>query len=64
MDFYGEPKPYHWPQVSAVKGIWDLVGLPKDSFWWYKAWWAGDSLGEGGGGLKGIGIKFLSPKTR
>lgn len=49
MDFYGEPKPYYWPQVAAKKGIWDLAGIAKDSYYWYRAWWFKDNEGDGEG---------------
>ena len=42
-DFMGEPKPVYWPQVSAIKGIFDAVLLPKDPVAQYAAWWLEDA---------------------
>ncbi|KZV15063.1 beta-galactosidase [Dorcoceras hygrometricum] len=40
FDYRGEPTPYGWPSVSSQFGIVDLCGFPKDSYYYYKAWWA------------------------
>jgi beta-galactosidase len=39
FDYRGEPTPYGWPSISSQFGIVDTCGLPKDSFFYYKAWW-------------------------
>lgn len=40
FDYRGEPTPYGWPSISSQFGIVDLCGFPKDSYYYYKAWWA------------------------
>jgi beta-galactosidase len=39
FDYRGEPTPYGWPSISSQFGIVDMCGFPKDTFWYYKAWW-------------------------
>jgi beta-galactosidase len=39
FDYRGEPTPYGWPSISSQFGIVDMCGFPKDSYWYYKAWW-------------------------
>ena len=39
FDYRGEPGPITWPCVSSNFGIIDLCGFPKDSFYYYQAWW-------------------------
>ena len=39
FDYYGEAKPYEWPQVSSAFGSIDLAGFAKASAFWYRAWW-------------------------
>ena len=39
FDYRGEPTPYGWPSISSQFGIIDLCGFPKDSYYYYKAWW-------------------------
>ena len=39
FDYRGEPTPYGWPSVSSQFGIVDTCGFPKDTFFYYKAWW-------------------------
>lgn len=39
FDYYGETYPLGYPDVSSHFGIWDLVGFPKDSVGYYRAWW-------------------------
>jgi beta-galactosidase len=39
FDYRGEPTPYGWPSISSQFGIVDMCGYPKDSFYYYKAWW-------------------------
>ncbi len=41
FDYKGEPTPYGWPCVNSAFGIIDIAGFPKDTFWYYKAWWSG-----------------------
>lgn len=39
FDYRGEPSPYQWPNISSQYGIIDTCGFPKDSFFYYRAWW-------------------------
>jgi beta-galactosidase len=39
FDYRGEPTPYGWPSVNSQFGIVDMCGFPKDTFFYYKAWW-------------------------
>lgn len=39
FDYRGEPTPYGWPSISSQFGIVDLCGFPKDTFYYYRAWW-------------------------
>jgi beta-galactosidase len=39
FDYRGEPSPYNWPCISSHFGILDTCGFPKESYWYYKAWW-------------------------
>ena len=39
FDYRGEPSPYKWPCISSHFGVLDTCGFPKDSFFYYKAWW-------------------------
>lgn len=39
FDYRGEPTPYGWPSISSQFGIADTCGFPKDTFFYYKAWW-------------------------
>jgi beta-galactosidase len=39
FDYRGEPTPYGWPSVNSQFGIIDMCGFPKDTFYYYKAWW-------------------------
>ncbi|HEV2290233.1 MAG TPA: beta-galactosidase GalA [Gemmatimonadales bacterium] len=41
FDYRGEPSPYAWPCISSHFGILDTCGFPKDTFWYYQAWWSG-----------------------
>jgi beta-galactosidase len=41
FDYRGEPSPYEWPCISSHFGILDTCGFPKDSFFYYQAWWSG-----------------------
>ena len=40
FDYRGEPTPYGWPSINSQFGIVDLCGFPKDSFYYYRAWWS------------------------
>jgi len=40
FDYKGEPTPYGWPAINSAFGILDITGAPKDTFWYYKAWWS------------------------
>jgi hypothetical protein len=33
-----EPTPYGWPSINSL-GIVDMCGFPKDTYYYYKAWW-------------------------
>jgi beta-galactosidase len=44
FDYRGEPSPYGWPSISSQFGIVDTCGFPKDSFFYYKAWWGKDPV--------------------
>ena len=39
FDYRGEPTPYGWTSISSQFGIVDTCGFPKDTFFYYKAWW-------------------------
>ena len=39
FDYKGEPRPFAWPVVNANYGFMDLCGFPKDSYYYYEAWW-------------------------
>jgi len=39
FDYRGEPTPYGWPSINSQFGIVDMCGYPKDSFFYYRAWW-------------------------
>ena len=39
FDYRGEPSPNGWPNISSQYGIIDLYGFPKDTYYYYKAWW-------------------------
>jgi beta-galactosidase len=40
FDYRGEPTPYGWPTINSFFGIMDMCGYPKDTFFYYKAWWS------------------------
>ncbi|MGA2856194.1 MAG: beta-galactosidase GalA [Candidatus Sulfotelmatobacter sp.] len=44
FDYRGEPSPYGWPSINSQFGIVDMCGFPKDSFFYYKAWWGADPV--------------------
>ena len=39
MDYLGEPIPFSWPSRSSYFGSLDTAGLPKDSYYFYRAFW-------------------------
>jgi len=39
FDYRGEPFPYKWPCISSHYGVIDTCGFPKDSYFYYQAWW-------------------------
>jgi beta-galactosidase len=39
FDYRGEPTPYGWPSINSQFGIVDMCGFPKDTYFYYKAWW-------------------------
>jgi beta-galactosidase len=39
FDYKGEPTPFVWPEINSNFGIMDMCGFPKDSYYYYKAWW-------------------------
>jgi beta-galactosidase len=44
FDYRGEPTPYGWPSINSQFGIVDMCGFPKDSFFYYKAWWTAEPV--------------------
>jgi beta-galactosidase len=43
FDYRGEPTPYaEFPSISSQFGILDTCGLPKDDYYYYRAWWRPD----------------------
>jgi beta-galactosidase len=39
FDYKGEPRPFAWPCINCHYGFMDICGFPKDSYYYYKAWW-------------------------
>jgi beta-galactosidase len=39
FDYRGEPAPYNWPSINSQFGFMDSCGYPKDTFYYYQAWW-------------------------
>jgi len=39
FDYRGEPDPYRWPSINSQYGAVDTCGFPKDTYYYYKAWW-------------------------
>jgi beta-galactosidase len=44
FDYRGEPTPYGWPSISSQFGIVDTCGFPKDTYYYYRAWWGKDPV--------------------
>jgi len=44
FDYRGEPTPYKWPCISSHFGCIDTCGFPKDNFYYYQAWWSGQTV--------------------
>jgi beta-galactosidase len=44
FDYRGEPTPYGWPSINSQFGIVDMCGFPKDTFFYYKAWWGSEPM--------------------
>jgi beta-galactosidase len=44
FDYKGEPRPLGWPQVNSNYGFMDICGFPKDSYYYYKAWWTNEPV--------------------
>jgi beta-galactosidase len=39
FDYKGEPRPFGWPVINSHYGVMDICGFPKDSYYYYQAWW-------------------------
>jgi beta-galactosidase len=44
FDYRGEPTPFSWPCINSHFGVLDTCGFPKDTFWYYKAWWTDETV--------------------
>ena len=44
FDYRGEPSPDGWGNISSQYGVIDMCGFPKDSFYYYQAWWTGKQV--------------------
>jgi beta-galactosidase len=44
FDYRGEPTPFGWPAIASQFGILDLCGFPKDSGFYFQAWWRDEPL--------------------
>jgi beta-galactosidase len=44
FDYKGEPRPFGWPVVNCHYGFFDICGFPKDSYYYYKAWWSNEPV--------------------
>ncbi|HEV2135978.1 MAG TPA: beta-galactosidase GalA [Terracidiphilus sp.] len=44
FDYRGEPSPNQWPNISSQYGIIDTCGFPKDTFYYYRAWWTDEPV--------------------
>eukprot|EP01084_Bolivina_argentea_P083666 151480_1 len=39
FDYKGEPTPTGWPAVNSHFGVNDIIGFPKDMYWYYRSAW-------------------------
>lgn len=44
FDYKGEPRPFNWPVINCHYGFMDICGFPKDSYYYYKAWWTAEPV--------------------
>jgi beta-galactosidase len=45
FDYRGESSPFNkWPSISSHFGVMDTCGFPKDSYFYYKAWWGSEPI--------------------
>ncbi|HTO05308.1 MAG TPA: beta-galactosidase GalA [Opitutus sp.] len=44
FDYKGEPRPFGWPVINCHYGFMDICGYPKDSYYYYKAWWTDEPV--------------------
>jgi len=44
FDYKGEPRPFEWPVINSHYGFFDICGFPKDSYYYYKAWWTNEPV--------------------
>jgi beta-galactosidase len=44
FDYKGEPRPFEWPVINCHYGFMDICGFPKDSYYYYKAWWTNEPV--------------------
>lgn len=44
FDYKGEPRPFSWPVINCHYGFMDICGFPKDSYYYYKAWWTSEPV--------------------
>jgi beta-galactosidase len=44
FDYAGEPSPLSWPDINSHFGIMDRCGFPKDSYYYYQAWWTTNAV--------------------
>jgi len=44
FDYKGEPRPFAWPVINSHYGFMDICGFPKDSYYYYKAWWTDEPV--------------------
>lgn len=43
-DYFGEPSPHSWPSRSSYFGVMDTCCFPKDSYYFYKAFWSNEPV--------------------
>lgn len=44
VDYLGEPTPHPWPSRSSYFGVTDTCCFPKDSYYFYKAFWSDEPV--------------------